>query len=68
MDICVEINVNFIVRLILNKKTKKEETKGEKEINKSKNIQISSAYFVRNFNFSFYIYMILINVSCFKNE
>lgn len=68
MDICVEINVNFIVRLILNKKTKKEETKGEKEINRSKNIQISSVYFVRNFNFSFYIYMILINISYFKNE
>lgn len=70
MDICVEINVNSIVRLILNKKKKESETKGKKEINRLKSIKISSRLKFQFFTLTIFrnIYVILINISCFKKE
>lgn len=70
MDICVEINVNSIVRLILNKKKKERETKGKKEINRLKSIKISSRLKFQFFTLTILrnIYVILINISCFKKE
>lgn len=70
MDICVEINVNSIVRLILNKKKKERETKGKKEINRLKSIKISYRLKFQFFTLTIFrnIYVILINISCFKKE